>query len=199
MSCILFPKGFCDKLDALARIFWWGGKDDIENSLEIKNGYWWPVSPKNEGGIGFRNFRAFNLALLAKQVWRLLSSPDSLCASILKQVYFPNCSIFLKPWKALAPCGFGQAWWKEPLFSEKVLGGKWVKETISKFGLASRLNAVFSFVRRNANSAANWVARDVLRNGPIYCAPASLPYPLSLILQKDAQGCMVESLGGLIL
>jgi hypothetical protein len=30
------------------------------------------------------------MAMLAKQVWRLLSEPDSLCARVLREKYYPD-------------------------------------------------------------------------------------------------------------
>lgn len=38
---------------------------------------------------GFRDIRAFNLALLAKQRWRLLMYPDSILGQIYRARYFP--------------------------------------------------------------------------------------------------------------
>jgi len=47
---------------------------------------------KNHGGIGFKDFIAFNLAMLGKQGWKLQTKPDSLVSRTYKALYFPSCS-----------------------------------------------------------------------------------------------------------
>ncbi|XP_048593341.1 uncharacterized protein LOC125576878 [Brassica napus] len=44
--------------------------------------------PREEGGIGFRMIHEFSVALLAKQLWRLVQFPDSLVARVLRGRYY---------------------------------------------------------------------------------------------------------------
>ena len=76
MSTFLLPLEICENLASAIAQFWW-------NSNPPKRGIHWAkwekvCLPKEEGGIGFRLIHEFNLALLAKQLWRLVRHPDSL-------------------------------------------------------------------------------------------------------------------------
>ncbi|XP_024196518.1 uncharacterized mitochondrial protein AtMg00310-like [Rosa chinensis] len=90
MSCFELPKHLCQEMHRLMAGFWWG---DADNGRKIHWLAWEKLCcPKSEGGLGFRNMHFFNLALLAKQGWRLLTQLDSIIAKLLKAKYFPHCS-----------------------------------------------------------------------------------------------------------
>jgi hypothetical protein len=82
------PLGLCDELTKMIRRYWWGA----ENGKRKTHWTGWDsmLRPKSHGGIGFRDMRLFNQALLARQAWRLLQFPDTLCAQLLKAKYYPN-------------------------------------------------------------------------------------------------------------
>jgi hypothetical protein len=45
-------------------------------------------SRKEKGGLGMRDLHLFNLAMLARQGWRLIQEPSSLCAQVLRAKYY---------------------------------------------------------------------------------------------------------------
>ncbi|KAK9674046.1 hypothetical protein RND81_12G207400 [Saponaria officinalis] len=67
---------------------WWGHDD------EKRHIYWvaWNklCRSKRDGGLDFRHLEAFNIAMLAKQLWRLNTFPDNLTSRLMKARYFPN-------------------------------------------------------------------------------------------------------------
>ncbi|XP_027063126.1 uncharacterized mitochondrial protein AtMg00310 [Coffea arabica] len=86
MSCYKLTKTLCDDIKALIRNFWWGQRGTEKKMCWVR---WNKLcQPKSEGGLGFRDMEAFNLALLAKQGWRLIKDPESLAARVLKTKYF---------------------------------------------------------------------------------------------------------------
>ncbi|KAL6185530.1 hypothetical protein ACLB2K_041662 [Fragaria x ananassa] len=89
MSYFRFPKGICDDLNAALGNFWWGS-NETGNNIHWKSWQFLGL-PKEKGGMGFRDLHEFNLALIAKQAWRLTNDPNSLWARVLKGRYYPNC------------------------------------------------------------------------------------------------------------
>jgi hypothetical protein len=92
MTCFDITKGLCDQISSMISRFFWACQDK-ENKIHWLS---WEMltMPKEEGGLGYKDLYAFNIAMLAKQAWRLLTKPDSLCAQVMKARYYPDCSIF---------------------------------------------------------------------------------------------------------
>ncbi|XP_019197063.1 PREDICTED: uncharacterized protein LOC109190915 [Ipomoea nil] len=91
MSVFFIPARMCDKIEMLFNRYWWGGGNS--NSRGVHWMSWNRLSvPKCQVGLGFRRLHEFNIALLAKQGWRLLTTPHLLVSQLLKAKYFPKCS-----------------------------------------------------------------------------------------------------------
>ncbi|KAL0451890.1 UNVERIFIED_CONTAM: hypothetical protein Slati_1167100 [Sesamum latifolium] len=91
MSCFRLPDTFLLELESLMANFFWnyGSKSKIHWVTWAKL-----CTSKEKGGLGFRRLKEFNLALLAKQAWRVALGPSSLLNAILSNKYFPNSSFF---------------------------------------------------------------------------------------------------------
>ena len=88
MSCFQLPKGLCDDIEGMMKRFWWGQRGQ---ESRIAWGSWKHLcKSKLRGGMGFRNLQAFNLAMLAKQGWRLLMNPNSLVARVYRAKYYAH-------------------------------------------------------------------------------------------------------------
>lgn len=91
MSILRFPKKFCDNICSRVAKFWWA-RSGKERGIHWRR---WQIltKSKKDGGMGFKDFNHMNLALLAKQTWRLLQHSNLLWAQILKAKYFPESNI----------------------------------------------------------------------------------------------------------
>ena len=92
MGCFLLPVSLIHDIEMMIRKFWWGQRGE-QRKIHWKK---WEIlcKPKNMGGIGFKDLVKFNEAMLAKQVWRLLTDHSSLYYRVFKVKYFPNGSVF---------------------------------------------------------------------------------------------------------
>lgn len=88
MGVFKIPKNICKEVTNAMSSFWWG---DDEDHKKLHWWAWWRMCiPKKEGGMGFRDLHAFSLAMLAKQCWRLLTNPQTLCARVLRAKYYSD-------------------------------------------------------------------------------------------------------------
>ena len=91
MSAFKLPFSLIGELNSMMANFWWGSSEKGNKMHWVS---WSKLCQnKSAGGLGFRALDDFNRALLAKQVWRILSQPESLLSRVLKGKYFPNCGI----------------------------------------------------------------------------------------------------------
>lgn len=97
MSCFLFPKIMLKEIRSMVGNFWWGQR---KNERKMHWVAWNKVCrAKGKRGIRFRDLAQFNIALLAKQGWRILQDENSLVSRVLKARYFPKCNFMEAPVK----------------------------------------------------------------------------------------------------
>uniref|UniRef100_A0A803QIF3 Reverse transcriptase zinc-binding domain-containing protein n=1 Tax=Cannabis sativa TaxID=3483 RepID=A0A803QIF3_CANSA len=93
MSVFLLPLDITRDMEKTMNKFWWQGSNKAKNGI-----HWFSwdrlCMHKSKGGMGFRSLRDFNLSMLGKQGWRLMTRPNSLVAKVFKARYFPNGTFF---------------------------------------------------------------------------------------------------------
>lgn len=91
MSCFPLPIGLCNQIQSALTRFWWDHDPSARKICWVS--YEALSNHKDSGGLGFRDIQDFNLAMLAKNSWRILQNPDCLLARLLCGKYCHNASI----------------------------------------------------------------------------------------------------------
>jgi hypothetical protein len=139
MSIFQLPKSLVRDINTMLNQFWWGFKD---NTHMIAWMSWKDIGKhKTLGGLGYRELESFNLALLAKQAWRIVKFPDSLVAKVFQEKYFASGS-FLDSQLGNRPSFARKSLWQSrKLLLEgllwrvgnganvRILGDRWINST----------------------------------------------------------------------
>ncbi|XP_026447095.1 uncharacterized protein LOC113347631 [Papaver somniferum] len=92
MNFFKIPKPICNDINAIQRDFFWNKEE-----YKSKGFYYfaWDAvnKPKELGGMGFKNMEIFNMAMLTKIAWRLVSEPNSLWSNTMKAFHYPNTEV----------------------------------------------------------------------------------------------------------
>ncbi|GAU10344.1 hypothetical protein TSUD_420480, partial [Trifolium subterraneum] len=147
MSMFILPASFIHDIEKMINTFWW--RSGSTNNNNTKGIHWlaWErlACPKAHGGLGFRNFEAFNKAMVAKQVWNIVQNPNSLVAKLIKARYFPRSSLFEAPlgynpsfawrniWQARQILSLGCRWRIESGVNIRVMHDPWLRGTANRW------------------------------------------------------------------
>lgn len=132
MSVFKISKGCCDELSKMFARFWWGS---TKNQKKLHWRSWSKLCfPKELGGLNFRDLEGFNQALLAKQVWRMISFPNLLVARVIKARYAETLSL-LEAGMGKKPSYFWRSYiWGRELLAKGLRMRVGKRETITAFG-----------------------------------------------------------------
>ncbi|GKU94711.1 hypothetical protein SLEP1_g8164 [Rubroshorea leprosula] len=109
MSLHLLPKQVIRELDKIRRSFLWGG---VGEGRKIAWVAWERVCyEKKEGGLGVKNLRWFNMALLGKWWGRLIGGDKGLWSRVLVEKYGGKGGNWLSWMKESR--GIGSPWWND--------------------------------------------------------------------------------------
>lgn len=87
MNVFLLPLELIKDIEKEMSKFFWNSSN--ENSSHISWMSWNRMSKhKHAGGLGFKCLRDFNLSMLGKQCWRLITNSDSLVARVYRAKYY---------------------------------------------------------------------------------------------------------------
>lgn len=90
MGLFLLPNELCEDIEKMMNAYLW---DTGSNSRGVHCMSWNILcEQKTKGGFGFRKLEDFNIALLMRQGWRIMTQPSCLIARILKARYFRDSS-----------------------------------------------------------------------------------------------------------
>lgn len=88
MNIFLLPLEICKDMERVMSRFWWRSSNKKQKGIHWMS---WKSMCKSKmsGSLDFQHMHDFNVALLGKQGWLLMTNPRSLVARIYKARYYP--------------------------------------------------------------------------------------------------------------
>ena len=123
LSFFKVPVSVCNRITSLQRSFLWGWGKDNRSIPWVR---WETIcKPSEEGGLGIKDIRKFNYALMAKWKWRLKSEANGKWKDILESKY-----MMLPGFNQVRPCC--QSWWWRDLenICREGDGVGWFQQTV---------------------------------------------------------------------
>ena len=106
LSFFRIPKSVEERLKRIQRRFLWGGGLEQKRIAWIK---WDQVCmPKEKGGLGIKDIRIFNLALLGKWKWNYMQEKGEIWSRVLDSKYGGWRSLYEE-----GRIGHQSLWWKD--------------------------------------------------------------------------------------
>lgn len=98
------PASIADQIEKICRRFLWGGSENVKTRNPVA---WDQVcQPKEEGGIGLRRVKDWNLASICSLCFQIASNKQSLWVNYVKWKYLKRNSF----WKVKTPAKCSWAW-----------------------------------------------------------------------------------------
>ncbi|KAL8090281.1 hypothetical protein AgCh_039666 [Apium graveolens] len=140
MSVFLLPMDLIKNIEKMLTKYWWNSTQ--RGNRKIHWASWEKLCKhKSTGGLDFRDFRSFNLAMLGKQGWRFLSNPDSLVSRVYKARYFREGNFLVAKlganpsftwrsvWEAREVVSAGACWQIRSGGDVNIIGQPWLANT----------------------------------------------------------------------
>ncbi|XP_022895471.1 uncharacterized protein LOC111409689 [Olea europaea var. sylvestris] len=87
LSIFLIPTTITSRIVSLCRKFLWGSKEPLVAWKDL-------CLPRDEGGLGLKDLKSWNLALLSKSLWNIQHKKDTLWIRWVHQVYLQGTCIW---------------------------------------------------------------------------------------------------------
>jgi ribonuclease HI len=197
MNIYLLPDTLISEIERMINAFWWSGGN---NNGGIRWLAWSKLTrPKGEGGLGFRDFHSFNMAMVAKQGWKFMHDPTSLVARLYKARYFPKHS-FLESnignnpsfawrsiWRSREVLSYGCRWQIGDGSKIKVMHEPWLRTSDACCLRAPQNREVYNITVHDLllSNMKRWDENKIISLFPVDVAHDIIAVPLLEVVTED--------------